>query len=106
MKGKTELFTVGELAKILGVNKNTILHYDREGVIRAIRNDDSNYRYYDKNSIQNFKIVLKLRKLGFSLDTIKKMGKYVEEKNYPSILEIMKNKIEESKREIEEIEKI
>ena len=105
MKGKTELFTVGELAKILGGNKNTILHYDREGVIRAIRNDDSNYRYYDKNSIQNFKIVLKLRKLGFSLDTIKKMGKYVEEKNYPSILEIMKNKIEESKREIEEIEK-
>lgn len=89
---------------MLGINKNTILHYDREGVIKAIRSDN-NYRYYDKSCIKIFRIVLNLRKIGFSLDMIKKIGKYVEEKNYSPILEIMKARIEESRKEIEEIEK-
>lgn len=98
------LLTVGEVAEILGINKNTVLYYDREGIIKAIRNE-SNYRFYDKKKIKNFESVLKLRKLGFSLETIKAIGKYINEKNYIAVLEIMKKKIEENKKKIEEIEK-
>lgn len=29
-ENRDELLTVGEIAEILGVNKNTILHYDRK----------------------------------------------------------------------------
>lgn len=98
------LLTVGEVTEILGVNKNTVLYYDREGIIKAIRNE-SNYRFYDEKKIKNFKSVLKLRKLGFSLETIKAIGNYINEKNYIAVLEIMKKKIEENKKKIEEIEK-
>lgn len=99
-----DYFTVGEIAEILGVNKNTILHYDRENVVKAIRSEN-NYRYYSKDSVRVFKIVLRLRKLGFSLEKIKEMGKFIEEKKYSAISDLMKQKMEENKREIEEIEK-
>ena len=102
-KRTRNLLTVGEVAKILGINKNTVLHYDREGVIKAIRND-SNYRFYNEKKLKNFKSVLKLRKLGFSLETIKNIGKYVKEKNYTAVIEIMREKVEENKKRIEEIE--
>ena len=50
---KENYLTVSEVAKILGINKNTILHYDREGVIFSKR-DVNNYRYYHKEQIKNF----------------------------------------------------
>lgn len=103
-KKNENLLTVSEVAEVLGINKNTILHYDREGVIKAIRNEN-NYRFYNEKKIKNFKFILKLRKLGFSLKTIKIIEKYISEKNYVAILEIMKNKINENKNKIEEIEK-
>ncbi|WP_300329927.1 MerR family transcriptional regulator [Fusobacterium sp.] len=103
-KKNENLLTVSEVAEVLGINKNTILHYDREGVIKAIRNEN-NYRFYNEEKIKNFKFILKLRKLGFSLKTIKIIEKYISEKNYVAILEIMKNKINENKNKIEEIEK-
>ena len=102
-KRTRNLLTVGEVAKILGINKNTVLHYDREGVIKAIRND-SNYRFYNEKKLKNFRSVLKLRKLGFSLETIKDIGKYVKNKNYTAVIEIMREKVEENKKRIEEIE--
>lgn len=99
---KEEFLTVSEVAKILGINKNTILYYDREGIIRSIR-DSNNYRYYHKNQIKNFKAVLSLRKSGFSLEEIKEIKEYIFEQNYGYIIQIIKKRMLESKKEIEDI---
>lgn len=72
MSNKTPKYlTVGEVADILGVNKNTILHYDREGLIKSTRLEN-NYRYFHENQAQNFKAILELRKMGFSIEKPKK----------------------------------
>lgn len=99
---KEEFLTVSEVAKILEINKNTILYYDREGIIHSIR-DNNNYRYYHKNQIKNFKAILSLRKSGFSLEEIKEIKEYIFEQNYDYIIQIIKNRIIESKKEIENI---
>lgn len=96
--------TVGEVADILGVNKNTILHYDREGLIKSTRLEN-NYRYFHENQAQNFKTILELRKMGFSIEKIKKIRELILSKNYNGVTALIKERQEECKAEIKEIEK-
>lgn len=102
----SEYLTVGEVSKILGVNRDTILYYDREGVISSIR-EDNNYRYYHKNQIANFKIIMNLKKIGFSLEEIRKVKSHIRERDYSIILKLMDkrekillNEIEEKKKNL------
>lgn len=96
--------TVGEVSKILGVNRDTILYYDREGVISSIR-EDNNYRYYHKNQIANFKIIMNFKKIGFSLEEIKKVKGYFRERDYSIIMKLMDKKEKMLLNEIEEKKK-
>lgn len=102
----SEYLTVGEVSKILGVNRDTILYYDREGVISSIR-EDNNYRYYHKNQIANFKIIMNLKKIGFSLEEIRKVKSHIRERDYSIILKLMDkrekillNEIKEKKKNL------
>lgn len=102
----SEYLTVGEVSKILGVNRDTILYYDREGVISSIR-EDNNYRYYHKNQIANFKVIMNLKKIGFSLEEIKRVKSYIRERDYSIIMKLMDkrekillNEIEEKKKNL------
>ena len=103
-ENRNELLTVGEIAEILGVNKNTILHYDRKGLIKSIRSDN-NYRYYYKNQVNSLREILSLRKIGFSIEKIKKIKNYILNHNYNLIFEMIEQKEEEYKKEIENIER-
>lgn len=103
-ENRNELLTVGEIAEILGVNKNTILHYDRKGLIKSIRSDN-NYRYYYKNQVNSLREILSLRKIGFLIEKIKKIKNYILNHNYNLIFEMIEQKEEEYKKEIENIER-
>lgn len=103
-ENRNELLTVGEIAEILGVNKNTILHYDRKGLINSIRSDN-NYRYYYKSQVKSLREILSLRKIGFSIDKVKKIKKCVSSHEYNLIFEMINQKEEEYKKEIENIER-
>ncbi len=105
MSNKTPKYlTVGEVADILGVNKNTILHYDREGLIKSTRLEN-NYRYFHENQAQNFKAILELRKMGFSIEKTKEIKELILAKKYNEITTLIKERQEECKAEIREIEK-
>lgn len=101
---RNDLLTVGEVAKILGVNKNTIIHYDREGLIKSLRSDN-NYRYYHRNQIKVFREILGLRKMGFSIEKVKEINNCISSENYGFIGEMINQRMEECRKEIEEIEK-
>lgn len=103
-ENRNELLTVGEIAEILGVNKNTILHYDRKGLISSIRSDN-NYRYYYKNQINSLREILSLRKIGFSIEKVKKIKNCVLIHDYNLIFDMIEQKEEEYKKEIENIER-
>ena len=47
MDQRSELyFTTGEFAKILGVKKHTLFHYDEIGLFSPAVKEDNGYRYY------------------------------------------------------------
>ncbi|WP_163470310.1 MerR family transcriptional regulator [Fusobacterium sp. IOR10] len=62
-------FTVSEMANILKINKNTVLYYDKEGIVKA-RRKENNYRYYTLEHIRSFKRALFLREMNFSIKEI------------------------------------
>lgn len=100
---KDKYLTVGEAAKELGINKNTLLYYDREGVIISLR-DENNYRYYHINQIKNIRAILNFRKLGFSLEEIRKIKENIMGNRYEFILEKISEQMEISKKEIYKLE--
>ena len=100
---KDKYLTVGEAAKELGINKNTLLYYDREGVIISLR-DENNYRYYHINQIKNIRAILNFRKLGFSLEEIRKIKENIMGNRYAFILEKISEQMEISKKEIYKLE--
>ena len=63
----------------------------------------NNYRYYHKEQIKIFKLILNLRKSGFSLEEIREIKEYIVKQNYSYILELIKHKTEECKKEIEDL---
>ncbi|MFZ0445251.1 MAG: MerR family transcriptional regulator [Bacillus sp. (in: firmicutes)] len=68
----TEKLKIGELAEIANVTKRTIDHYTNFGLLKAERSS-SNYRYYNKSSIERLHFIEQCKKDGMSLDEIKKM---------------------------------
>lgn len=55
---------------MLGIPKQTLLYYEKEGLITVAR-DDNNYRNYSQNNVEVLKLVKLLREIEISIDEIK-----------------------------------
>ena len=64
--------TVGELARLVGLSKQTLIYYDREGEFRPSQVDPNNgYRYYTADQLEVLDTVLELREMGVPLKEIR-----------------------------------
>lgn len=65
------LFQIGEVTKILGVTRKSLLVLENMGlVIPAVKNEDSGYRYYSADNIMQIRSVRSLQKLGLTLKEV------------------------------------
>ncbi len=66
------MYKIGEFAKLLDTSIRTLRFYDS---IDLFKPDDidlfTGYRYYSEKKIEEFKLILQLKNLGFSLEEIK-----------------------------------
>ena len=62
------IYKVGELAKIAGVNVQTVRRYDEKGILSSKRDPKSGYRYYNASDIGMMINARNYRKHGVSLD--------------------------------------
>lgn len=49
-----ELYTISQVADILGVSKETLRRWDNNGTLIPFRNDENNYRLYHKSQLEKF----------------------------------------------------
>ncbi len=63
-------YTVGEVARLAGITKRTLHHYDGIGLLRPSGRSAAGYRLYDHRDLERLQEVLFFRELGFSLDEI------------------------------------
>lgn len=69
MSNKTHLYTVSELARELGITPRAIRFYEDKGLVSPRRAGGS--RVYDYRDKGRLSLVLRVKRLGFSLDEIK-----------------------------------
>jgi DNA-binding transcriptional MerR regulator len=66
--------TIGELARAVDVNVQTIRYYEREGLLaEAHRWRDSGYRDYDGDALLRLRFIRSAKELGFTLREIKEL---------------------------------
>lgn len=65
-------FTVGEIAKLHNLPKQTLIFYDKQNVFKPKFIDGKNgYRYYTADQLELLDSILMLKEIGFSLKEIK-----------------------------------
>lgn len=93
-------FTTGEFAKILGVKKHTLFHYDEIGLFSPVITEDNGYRYYYIWQIDTFSVIRMLQKLGMPLGEIKA---YMQNRSPERFLAMMEGQEAQIDREIERL---
>jgi DNA-binding transcriptional MerR regulator len=64
---------IGELAKALSVTPKTLRHYETIGLVPAAERARNGYRTYSLEAIRRARLVVGLRSLGLTLDTIQSL---------------------------------
>lgn len=97
-------FTAGELAKLSGLSKQTILFYDRKGVLKPdYINRENGYRYYNADQLDLLDNISMLKEIGLSLSEIKD---FMEMRNRNTALALMETQQESIHRKIRNLQTI
>lgn len=96
-------FSTGDFAKLCGVKKDTLFHYDKIGILKPELIKNNGYRYYSMNQLFTFDIISVLKECGTPLKEIKD---YIEHQNTDSFLIILKSKKEQLAKEQKKIQRM
>ena len=71
-KHDESLFQIGEVTKIMGITRKTLLVYEDMGLLTpAVKDEDSGYRYYSADNMTQIRSIRSLQSLGLSLNEVK-----------------------------------
>ena len=93
-----KLVTIGELARLAGTSKRTILWYDQKGIIKPKTVLENGYRLYEESQVLEYQKVLLLTTLGLKLSEIKKYLSRTGDLN-----QLFKEKKKEIKEQVENL---
>ncbi|TMV50052.1 MerR family transcriptional regulator [Paenibacillus mesophilus] len=65
------LISIGQLSTNIGVSIRTIRYYEEVGILKPAKTSESNYRYYGRDEMDKLQLILFLKNLGFSLQSIR-----------------------------------
>ncbi len=75
------LYTVGEIAKILGISASTLRYYDKEGLLPFVERSNSGIRMFTDKDYEWLKVIECLKKSGLSIKDIKAYTNMVNQGN-------------------------
>lgn len=91
---------LNEIAKEVGMTKRAIKYYEEKGLL-SIKKDDNGYRNYTQEDVETLKKISIYRKLGISIDDIKKL---LETDDKKLLLSIYNQKLQEKQLQESELE--
>ena len=85
-KHAENLFKVGEVTKIMGITRKTLIVYEDMGLLTpAIKDEASGYRYYSADNMTQIRSIRSLQQLGLSLKEVQDY--YYDTKHIDTYLE-------------------
>jgi len=68
-----DTFQIGEMARKIGVQPESIRYYERIGLLPKPRRGTGGYRLFSRDDLGRVELIKKMQALGFSLDQIRRM---------------------------------
>jgi DNA-binding transcriptional MerR regulator len=99
----TQHFTTSEFAKICGVTKHTLFHYDEIGLLKPEYTNAKGYRYYGVQQTYVLDVIHVLKKAGSSLQEIKS---FIQNQNTPMLIQLFEQKLKELELEQQRIKRM
>lgn len=64
-------FLIGEMASLFGISKQTLIHYDRIGLLSPSAVKSNGYRYYTMSQVETLEVIMTLKETGMPLGEIR-----------------------------------
>ena len=61
----------GELATLAGVSRDTLRHYEREGLLTAPQRSQNGYRHYPPQALERVRLIRSALAIGFTVDELR-----------------------------------
>lgn len=100
---KNEYLTTGEFAKLCGIPKHILFHYDQIGLFQPEIIKENGYRYYSFRQYDTFSIIAALKRLGMPLKEIKE---FMDKRNPNALISLLDQKSKEVVEELVRLEQI
>ncbi len=100
---KEVLLKSGEFAKLCGVKKDTLLHYEQIGILMPQKVGENGYRYYELKQLRTFDLIAMLKHLGMSLGEIRL---YMNARNPAAYLSLLKQQQERLADELQALARL
>lgn len=95
-----KFFTTGEFAEFCRTTKETLFHYDRQGILKPRHVSENGYRRYAVEQFFVFDLIRVLKEAGSSLKEIKRYLNSYDEHSLLVFLEQRVDRIEEERRQL------
>lgn len=103
-KDKTEMYlTTGEFARLCGINKRTLFHYDEIGLLKPAYTSENGYRYYSHRQLDLFLNIHILKELKLPL---KEIRSYLDNRTAELMIGMAKREILQIEREIAKLKEL
>ncbi|MBU5675039.1 MerR family transcriptional regulator [Alkaliphilus sp. MSJ-5] len=100
---KNEYLTTGEFAKLCGIPKHILFHYDQIGLFQPEIIKENGYRYYSFRQYDTFSIIAALKRLGMPLKEIKE---FMDKRNPNALISLLDQKSNEVVKELVRLKQI
>lgn len=95
-------FSIGKMAELHGISRQTLIYYDKIGLFRPTRVDGSGARYYDSSQMPFLREICFLKEQNVPL---KEIHKNMESRNRDSAMLLLKSQIDEIQAQQEALER-
>jgi len=93
------LFSISDFAKFSRLTRDTLLYYDKIGLLTSMARGENNYRYYSSSQLAVVNVIRTLQGLGMPLEEIKDL----KDHRTPELAdEVLERQIEKIDKKIEE----
>lgn len=97
-----QLYSIGQVSKICNISQKTLRYYDKIGLIKPDKVDDSNnYRYYSRETLLFVPVIKYYKQMGFKLE---EMQELLTGSSYSRHVRKFNDKLAELERQMQELQ--
>lgn len=100
-----EKYLIGEVCKLFNTTRDTLVHYEKIGLVTPKKDKCNGYRYYDIENLNSLTDIFFLKKLNLPLSDINKAIKNSTPLDILEMIKLKENHLQEEMNKIKDLQK-